>query len=135
MYCMVSTKLSFFSDYENFTPDRLTGFFDCDEFENYVTHNTDRLMATPAYSSWKQDLKDYCQSIDGFDQWAKEKTKFGSFQFHAYTYKKTVLNNQRALFILDDGTRIHTPNLPLFSRKEFEKYYGNSLDYLLNDPV
>jgi hypothetical protein len=135
MYCMLSIKLGFFSDYKNFTPSKLTGFFDCDEFENYITHNIDRLMTTPEYSSWKQDLKDYCQSIDGFDQWAKQKTKLGSFQFHAYTYKKTVLNDQRSIFILDNGTRIHTPGLPLLSQREFENCYGNTLDYLLNDPV
>jgi hypothetical protein len=135
MYCMLSTKLSFFADYKNFHPSNLKGFFDCDEFENYVAHNTHRLMSTAHYASWKQDLKDYCQSIDGFDQWAKQKTKLGSFQFHAYTYKKTVLNDQRSIFILDDGTRIHTPGLPLLSQREFENWYGTDLDYLLNDPI
>lgn len=135
MHCMLSNKISFFSDYKNFLPNKLMGFFDCVEWENYIAHNTHRLMMTADYASWKQDLKDYCQTIDGFNQWAKEKTKHGSFQFHAYTYKKTVLNDLRSIFILDDGTRIHTPNLPLLSLKEFENCYGNSLDYLLNDPV
>ena len=135
MYCSLSTKLLFFSNYKNFSPSKLCGFFDCDEYENYISHNTHRIMSTPDYCSWKQDLKDYCQKIDGFDQWAKEKTKVGSFQFHAYTYKKIVLNDLRAIFILNDGTRVHTPGLPLLSRKEFENCYGNSLDYLINAPV
>lgn len=135
LHCMLATKLSFFSDYENFLPSRLKGFFDCYEFENYVSHNIHRLMVTADYKSWKQDLKDYCQTVDGFDQWAKDTTKNGSFQFHAYTYKKIVLNDCRSIMILDDGTRVHTPNLPLLSQVEFDKLYGNSLDYLLNDPI
>ena len=135
MYCMLSIKLLFFSSYKNFVPSRLYGFFDCDEYENYITHNTHRIMSTPDYCTWKQDLKDYCQKIDGFDQWAKEKIKNGSFQFHSYTYKKTILNDQRAMFILNDGTRVHTPGLPLLSQKEFENCYGSSLDYLLNAPI
>jgi len=135
MYCMLATKLSFFTDYKNFSPDMVHGFFDCDEFENYISHNVDRIMTTPDYASWKQDLKDYCRNFDGFDQWAKETIKNGSSQLHAYIYKKTVLNDQRFIFILNDGTRVHTPSLPLLSRKEFNNRYGNSLDYLLNDPI
>jgi hypothetical protein len=135
MSCQLSEKLPFFSDYKNFSSDKLKGFFDCDEFENYITHNTHCIMPTSNYMSWKQDLKDYCLSIDGFDQWAKEKTKVGSSQFRRYTSKKSILNDCRYIFILNDGTRIQTPNLPLLSRKEFENCHGNSLDYLLNDPV
>jgi hypothetical protein len=132
---MLSLKLPFFSNLKNFLPNKLIGFFDCDEWENYVSHNTHRLMPTAHYASWKQDLKDYCRSIDGFDQWAQEKTKENSHQLRIYTEKKILLNDQRAIFILDDGTRIHTPGLPLLSQREFENCYGNSLDYLLNDPI
>lgn len=135
MYCNLATKLSFFADYENFNPNRLHGFFDFDEFDHYMCHNTDRIIASSDYVTWKQDLKDYCRSVDGFDNWAKEKTKTDSFQFHAYTYKKILLKDLRPIFILDDGTHIRTPSLPLLSRREFDRVYGNSLDYLLNDSL
>ena len=135
MYCNLAIKLNFFSDYENFSPERLKGFYDFAEFEHYRCHNTHRLIVPGEYASWKQDLKDYCKSVDGFDQWAKETIKGDSFQFHVYTYKKIALKDTRSIFILDDGTHIRTPSLPLLSHCEFESCYGNSLDYLLNDPV
>jgi hypothetical protein len=50
-----------------------------------------------------------------------------------YAYKKTLLANQRYLLVLQDGTTITTPNLPLFSEQEFRQQYGSSLDYLFGN--
>jgi hypothetical protein len=44
------------------------------------------------------------------ETWYLTKTKFGSSQLGTYTYKKNALNDTRWIFILNDGTRISTPN-------------------------
>jgi len=135
MYYQLSTKLKFFSNYKNFKPNQLQGFYDCEEFESFITHNLHRIMPTSDYSSWKTDLKEYCVKIDGFEQWAQEKTKSTSSQIRLYTYKKMILNDQRSMFIMDDGTRISTPSQPFLIESEFRNLYGTSLDYLINDPI
>ena len=48
--------------------------------------------------------------------------------------KKNALNDTRWIFILSDGTRISTPNLPLLSKKELDRHYGDSLQVLFNEP-
>ena len=49
-----------------------------------------------------------------------------------YLEKKLVLNDQRWIAVLSDGTRIATPSLPALTRKEFEKTYGNTLDWIFH---
>jgi len=47
-------------------------------------------------------------------------------------YKKNALLDQRWLMYLNDGTRISTSNLPLFSAQEFRDRYGTSLNRLFH---
>jgi hypothetical protein len=60
--------------------------------------------------------------------------KKDSIQFGNYRLKKTELLDLRWICILEDATVISTPNLPLFSKKEFDNKYGTTLDYLFNYP-
>jgi hypothetical protein len=130
------SKLPFFSsqNQNNFDPSKLQGFFDCSKYESYIYWNTDKIMPTSEYSSWKQHLKKYCYEFDGMETWYLVKTKFGSSQFDRYSLKKNILNDTRWIFILSDGTRISTPNMPLISKKELDLCYGDSLQVLFNEP-
>ena len=110
----------------------MLGFYDCDPYEQYVTCN--EIVASKDYSSWKQNLKDYCFRADGLEDWHKNKTKVISSQINYYTNKKIALKNLHCIFILDNGKRIATPGLPLFSKLEYNKYHGTTLDYLWNEP-
>lgn len=128
-------KLPFFINKDkDFEPSRLQGFFDSHKYESYIYWNTDKIMPTNEYSSWKQEFKKYCYEFDNMETWYLTKTKFNSNQFGMYALKKNVLNDTRWIFILSDGTRISTPNLPLLSKKEFDRYYGDSLQVLFNEP-
>jgi len=127
------TKLPYFLDYNNFNLERLHGFFDCNEFEKYIYWNTDKIITSSKYSSWKQIFKDYCCEFDGFRDWADNKEKTGSAQLGYYTYKKIILKNLRWIMLLSDGTRVATPNLPLFNENEYRKIYGHQFDYLFNE--
>ena len=128
-------KLPFFINKEkDFDPSRLQGFFDSNTYESYIYWNTDKIMPTSEYSSWKQELKKYCYEFDNMETWYRTKTKFGSNQFSMYALKKNALNDTRWIFILSDGTRISTPNLPLLSKKELDRHYGDSLQVLFNEP-
>lgn len=128
-------KLPFFiSKDKNFEPSRLQGFFNNAKYESYIYWNTDTIMPTSEYSSWKQELKRYCYQFDHIETWYLTKTKFGSTQLNAYTRKKNIVNDTRWICILNDGTRISTPNLPLLSKKELDRYYGDSLRVLFNEP-
>lgn len=114
-------NLSFFtSGASEFNPDRLIGFFDCDVYEQFIYFNTDKIIRADSYATWRQFLKDYCYEFDGFDDWRINKSKFGSNQIQIYTYKKQILNNSRNLMLLDNGQRVATPNLPLFSATEWD---------------
>jgi len=129
------SKLPFFiNKNKNFDPSRLQGFFDGDKYASYIYWNTDKIMPTDKYSSWKQELKKYCYQFDSMETWYLDKTKFGSGQFDRYVFKKNILNDTRWIFILNDGTRISTPNLPLLSKKELDRHYGESLRILFNEP-
>lgn len=110
----------------------LYGFFDCDEYESHMYWNIDSIMPNSNYSSWKQELKDFCYEFDCLENWHKNKTKFHSLQMSHYTSKKIIMNNARHIMILDNNQVIQTPNLPFFSKREFDQIYGNSLDYLIN---
>jgi hypothetical protein len=112
----------------------IIGFFNCDEYEQYIYWNINNIMPSANYSSWKQMLKDFCFEFDGLEDWYRTKTKFHSIQFAQYAHKKIVLNDQRYIFILENGDLVRTKNLPFFSHREFENKYGKSLDYIFNDP-
>ena len=114
--------------------DQIYSFFDFREFESYIFWNTDKILPTNDYTCWKQELKNYCFAFDHLTEWCKNKTKYHSAQLSYYQQKKQLVNDKRWIFILDNGARIFTENLPFFSKTEFDEKYGNSLDYLLNAP-
>ena len=132
MHILLQMQNVFWSDYPNYNKDLVLGFYDCDPYEQYVTCN--EIVASKDYSSWKQNLKDYCFRADGLEDWHKNKTKVISSQINYYTNKKIALKNLHCIFILDNGKRIATPGLPLFSKLEYNKYHGTTLDYLWNEP-
>lgn len=132
-YCIWSAKLQFWSDYPDFTPDMLIPFYDCGPWERYIAHNLDRIMPEERYSSWKKDLRDFSLKHDNLRTYHETKKKTNSRQLWFYTLKKRTLKNLHALFILEDGTRVATANLPLFSKREYTAAYGDTLDYLWNE--
>lgn len=109
-------------------------FFNCQEYEAFIYHNLDLIIQDGKMETWKQHLKDFCYRFDGLTDWWKNIRKFHSVQFADYMQKKIALNDRRYIFVLDNNEIIATPNLPLFSYKEFVAKYGNSLDYLFNQP-
>lgn len=132
--CILNEKLHFWLDYPGFDKNLVIGFFDFDAFDQYSRHRINEFISRDGYHTWKQDLKNYCASIDGFTSWCRDKRKINSGQLHIYANKKRVFKDLHWLFILDDGRRIFTPNMPLFSITELEETYGNSLDCLWNVP-
>lgn len=126
-------KLPYFLDYQNFGLEMLQGFYDCNEFEKYIYWNTDKIISSSEYRTWKQIFKDYCCEFDGFGDWAKNKQKVSSTQIASYMAKKLILKNLRWIMILSDGTKISTPNLPLISEKEYRRAHHHQLDYLFNE--
>ena len=117
-----------------FDPTRLIGFFDFDQYENFIYFNLEKILPNSNYASWRQFLKDYCFEFDGFESWRQNKTKFHSLQIVMYQRKKQILNDKRWLMLLEDGTRIHTKNLPMFNLNEYKSTYQDSLNYLFNQP-
>jgi hypothetical protein len=134
LHCQLFNKLPFWLDYPEFNFDRVQGFFDCEEYENYIAYNIPSIITNENYSTWKQPLKDYCYKFDACEQWHHNKTKVGSSQLSLYIGKKTILKQLNWIGILEDGTRIHTPTLPWLSKTEFDCKYGTTLDYLWNLP-
>lgn len=132
--CMLNAKLHFWLDYPGFDKNLVLSFFDFDAFDEYSRCRIPQFINRDGYHTWKQDLKSYCESIDGFSAWCREKRKDGSAQLHFYANKKSIFKNLHWIFILDNGRRIFTPNMPLFSIAEFEEIYGDSLDCLWNVP-
>lgn len=115
-------NLAFFTAGNNdFDPCRLVGFFDCDVYEQFIYFNVDKIIQSNSYACWKQFLKDYCCRYDGFEDWRVNKSKFGSNQIQIYMYKKQILNDSRNLMLLDNGKRVATTSLPLFSAGEWNQ--------------
>lgn len=131
---LMSHKYDLLCDYPDMQSDRVQAFFDCDSFESWVYFNTDKIFAGSEYRNWKQYLKDYCYEHDGLADWRDNKVKRESFQLMLYTMKKTALQDNDCIFILDNGHRVRTPGLPLWSGIEFDRCYGTNLDYLFNEP-
>jgi hypothetical protein len=126
-------KLPLFAHHHDFVPAQLLGFFDCEEFEKYIYWNLDHIIPGPSYQDWKLTLKQYCVNFDQCRDWFQNKKKVNSSQAQIYSNKKRIIEDTRSIFYLSDGQRIATPSLPLLSCKEFEKTYGNTLNYLFND--
>ena len=133
--CILNEKLHFWVDHPEFDKNLVLGFFDFDEFDQYVRHRIHEFINRDGYQTWKQDLKNYCASIDGFQSWCRDKRKVNSNQLHLYANKKRMFKNLHWIFILDDGRRISTPNMPLFSIQELEATHGSALDCLWNEPA
>ena len=109
-------------------------FYDCQEFEDYMWHNTNEIITSDNYNSYKKFLKKYIYDFDKNDKFYQLARKVSSPQFLFYTRKKTELLDQQWIAFLEDNTIIRTANLPLFSQLEFEKTYGDSLEYLFQHP-
>ena len=126
------SKLPYFVDYKNFSPDIVQSFYDCEEYEEFIYWNTDQIMGGPEYTTWKQHFKSYCYQFDRFEDWYKTKGKFNSNQTVRYLAKKTALKNLRFLMILSDGTVVKTPNLPFVTHKEYQEHCSQ-IDYLFDN--
>lgn len=127
----IPTDSSFISQTDRIK--RFSGFFDCEEFENYIWHNTDKIIEpSKDYTSYKKFLRHYVYQFNGDIDFLENTEKKSSMQFQYYRWKKIELNDLRWICILDDGSVIQTKNLPFLSKKEFDSAYGTSLDYLFN---
>jgi hypothetical protein len=123
----------FYHGQQAWDPTQVIGFFDCDVYEQFIYFNTDKIIPNKNYSSWRQFLKDFCYSYDGFDNWRTSKTKFDSGQLLAYQKKLQAVKDSRFLFLLDNGTYIRTPNLPFFSQQDWE-VVASQCDHCFNLP-
>jgi len=129
-----ATKSQFFPVRDSvFTTTASTSaFFNFKEFEDFMWHNIDQVIVRDDYCSYKQFIKKYIHSFYHNDNYYELARKVNSPQFTWYTKKKTALLGQQWIAYLSDGSAIRTPNLPLFSKKEFRNTYGDSLEYLFN---
>jgi len=107
-------------------------FFDTDEFENYTYYNMDKMIESKNYKTYKQFLKDFIYRYDKNLDYKINKQKVNSLQLAWYGHKCSALKFSDYIMLLRDGTRIRTKNLPLFSQIEFNKQFGDTLDYLFN---
>ena len=110
----------------------VVGFYDTPEFEAYTYFRIDSLMVNKNYKSYKQFLKDYIYDFNKDISYLRDKSKQNSVQLGLYADKRLVLNFNKYIMLLSDGTRIRTPSLPLLSEKEYRDTYGDSLNYLFN---
>lgn len=111
------------------------GFFDNIDFESYMFFNPQLIIENRHdYRTHKNFMKKYIFDFDKNDDYFVNKSKSNSVQFAWYTFKKICMLDMRWVARLSDSTVIRTPNLPFFSKKEFDSIYGNTLDYLFNEP-
>lgn len=108
------------------------GFYDTYNFENYAAHNISTIIENKNYHSYKQFLKEYIFEYDKNEIYRKFKTKVNSFQTLLYGAKKIILQDNRYIILLEDGTRIRTDNLPFLTEKSYRDKFGDSLNYLFN---
>jgi len=127
---ILTTKYTLLFDLDNFNVNSLLGFYDSNEFESYIFWNIEDCISSKEYTSWKQVLKDYSLKFDGLTNWAVSKAKAHSIQPLLYSRKKLLLKQQNWLALLDDGTRISTPSLPLLTTAEYNKV---NLKWAFND--
>ena len=132
---ILNLRLPWFLNYQNpVNAHDLLGFFDCDEYENYIYWNIESVINRAGYHTWKQHLKDFCFEFDQLSDWHQNKTKTHSKQMILYLNKKLSLNDQRWIGMLSNGTRLHTPSLPILTIKELDQAYGNNLNWIFNEP-
>jgi hypothetical protein len=103
------------------------------EFENFIYFNTDKILPTTEYQSWKQYLKDFCYQHNKLETWYRQHRKVSSGQIVEYTFKKVALTDSRYLMILNDGSVVRTPNLPLFSARELQQHCQSQVRSMFND--
>lgn len=126
---------SFLMNQSSYSQQSVSGFFECDEFENYMYYNGNLILDRQrGYLGYKQFLKEYIYQFDHNENYYTNVGKQNSGQFSAYIAKKIRLLDNRWIFKLSDSTVVRTKNLPFLSRIEFDKAYGTSLDYLFNSP-
>lgn len=111
------------------------GFYDNIDFESFMYFNNELIIENRHdYRTHKNFMKRYIFDFDKNEDYFINKSKSNSVQFAWYTFKKIIMLDMRWIARLSDSTVITTPNLPFFSKKEFDKIYGDSLDYLFNEP-
>jgi hypothetical protein len=108
-----------------------SGFFNCNEFEDYMYFNTDKLIGD-TYTTYKQFLKQYIYMFDGNQDFLHNGRKVNSIQMPLYQIKMMALQNQYWIFKLSDNTIVRTKNLPFLSQLEFRNEHGQNFDYLFN---
>jgi hypothetical protein len=110
------------------------GFYDNYEFEAFMYFNPQLIIENRYdYRTHKNFMKKYIFEFDKNEDYFVNKSKSNSIQFAWYTLKKIIMRDMRWIARLSDSTIIKTPNLPFFSKKEFDSLYGDSLDYLFNE--
>lgn len=103
-------------------PSRLIGFFDCEEFLEFIYFNLDQIIADGGYAGWKSCLKKFCFDHNGFENWYQHKIKFQSLQLRLYYKKKIILSDRRWLAVMSNGEVLRTPNLPFLTRRDLEEH-------------
>jgi hypothetical protein len=126
---VLSNKVNLLFDRSHIDINDLQGFYDCNEFENYIYWNIEDCIQD-SYSTWKKILKDYAYKFDGLSSWHKNKIKHSSSQVDYYWAKKDALTNQRWVALDSDGIVYSTPSLPILTMKEFNKY--TNLEWAFN---
>jgi hypothetical protein len=105
-------------------------FFYSKYFEDFMYYNTDKLLPSKEYNSYKQFVKNYAGEFDKNTHYQTTKTKVNSGQLASYVYKKDCLLNTRRIMTLSDYTPITVDSLPFLSEHDYRKKYGTSLNYL-----
>jgi len=131
---ILNLRLPWFFNHNDFVPEDLVGFFDCEAYEKYVYWNVSAVIDKKGYQTWKQPLKDYCFAFDSMHEWHVNKSKTHSNQLSSYLAKKTALNDHRWIAVLTDGKRIQTPSLPVLTRLELYSAHAEFLDRIFNEP-
>ena len=127
--------MSFLLNQQNVSLNIFSAFFNCQEFEDYMWHNTDKIIEPGGdYKTYKKFLRHYIYQFYNNLDYLNNNAKINSMQFQLYRLKKIELLDLRWICILEDASVIRTDNLPLLSKKEFIAKYDNSLDYLFNTP-
>lgn len=108
------------------------GFFNNDDFEEFMFFNIDKIILSEDYRTYKSILKEYIFDYDHNQEYFSNKTKVNSTHIQTYQEKLIALKNRHYIMLLGNGTRIRTDNLPFLSETEYRNKYQNSLDYLFN---
>ena len=125
----------FLTNQQNVKVEDTIAFYDNYDFESFMYFNPQLIIEDRHnYKTHKNFMKKYIFDFDKNEDYFINKSKSNSLQFAWYTIKKTYMLDMRWIARLADSSIIKTPNLPFFSKKEFDRIYSNSLDYLFNEP-